>query len=176
MDFPLTGLMWVVKRATSLFNSFCSNDARQVASLLLPFFRTLRTCWIKACKSDVTCFSGRQTSDKICQCKKSRSGFFILTKENEELVILKTIMVNYWWKWSLSLFWMQMWPQITASNNDVKLVEARTVHFAWLLDGKSSSRFERINKLDRAYSYSWQCFSLVCTLKHHVTCLFSHQS
>ena len=37
-----TGLMWVVKRATSLFNSFCSNNARQVARLLLPVFRTLR--------------------------------------------------------------------------------------------------------------------------------------
>ena len=33
-----TGLMWVVKRATSLFNSFCSNIARQVACVLLPVF------------------------------------------------------------------------------------------------------------------------------------------
>ena len=28
--------MWVVKHATSLFNSFCSNVANQVALLLLP--------------------------------------------------------------------------------------------------------------------------------------------
>ena len=37
-----TGLMWVVKRATSLFNSFCSNVARQVARLLLPVFPYLK--------------------------------------------------------------------------------------------------------------------------------------
>ena len=37
---------WVVKRATSLFNSFCSNVAKQVACffflLVLPFYGTLR--------------------------------------------------------------------------------------------------------------------------------------
>ena len=34
----LTGLMWVEKRATSLFISFCSNVAVQVARFLLPVF------------------------------------------------------------------------------------------------------------------------------------------
>ena len=33
-----TGLTWVVKRATSLFNSFYSNVARQVVRFLLPVF------------------------------------------------------------------------------------------------------------------------------------------
>ena len=33
-----TGFMWMVKRATSLFNSFCSNVAKQVARFLLPVF------------------------------------------------------------------------------------------------------------------------------------------
>ena len=28
------GLMWIAKRATSLFNSFCSNDARHVGCFL----------------------------------------------------------------------------------------------------------------------------------------------
>ena len=37
-----TGLMWVVKRATSLFNSFCSNVARQVARFLSPVFLYLK--------------------------------------------------------------------------------------------------------------------------------------
>ena len=41
-----TGLMWVVKRATSLFNSFCSNVAKQVARFLLPVFPYLT--WKKA--------------------------------------------------------------------------------------------------------------------------------
>ena len=31
-----TGFMWVVKCATSLFNSLCSNFAKQVARCLLP--------------------------------------------------------------------------------------------------------------------------------------------
>ena len=38
----------------------------------------------------------------------------------------------------------------SVSNNDVKLVETRTEHFARL---KSSSRFDRINKLVCDYSY-----------------------
>ena len=33
-----TDLMWLVKRATSLFKLFYSNVARQVAHFLLPFF------------------------------------------------------------------------------------------------------------------------------------------
>ena len=37
-----TGLMWVVKRATLLFNSFCSNVATQVARVLLPVFPYLK--------------------------------------------------------------------------------------------------------------------------------------
>ena len=32
------GFMWVVKRTTSLFDSFCSNVAKQVARFLLPVF------------------------------------------------------------------------------------------------------------------------------------------
>ena len=40
---------------------------------------------------------------------------------------------------------------LTASNNEVKLVESQTVYFARL---KSSSRFEKINpKLDCDYPY-----------------------
>ena len=34
--------MWVVKHATSLFNSFCSNVANKVARFCCPFYRTLR--------------------------------------------------------------------------------------------------------------------------------------
>ena len=35
------GFMWVVKRVTSPFNSFCSNVAKQVARFLLPVFAYL---------------------------------------------------------------------------------------------------------------------------------------
>ena len=43
-----TGLMWVVKRASSLFNPFCSNVARQV--FYCPLYRTLthKFCLLKA--------------------------------------------------------------------------------------------------------------------------------
>ena len=37
-DRLLTGLTWVVKHATLLFNLFCNNVARQVARFLLPIF------------------------------------------------------------------------------------------------------------------------------------------
>ena len=37
-----TGLTWVVKHATLLFNLFCSNVARQVARFLSPIFTHLK--------------------------------------------------------------------------------------------------------------------------------------
>ena len=37
-----TGLIWVVKRAMSLCNSFCCNVAKQVACFLLPVFPYLK--------------------------------------------------------------------------------------------------------------------------------------
>ena len=61
---------------------------------------------------------------------------------------------------------------LTSSNNDVKLVESWTVHFANLILPYS---FEGIIKLDRDYSY-WQILPLVCPLKYHVALLLSHQS
>ena len=56
-------------------------------------------------------------------------------------------MESYGWKWSCYFFdAVAAVDAITASNNDEKLVETRTVYFAKF---KSPSRFERINKLDR---------------------------
>ena len=40
--YSKTGLMWVIKRATSLFKSFCSNVARRVACFFLPVFPYLK--------------------------------------------------------------------------------------------------------------------------------------
>ena len=37
---------WVVKRAKSLFNSFCTNVVNQVASCCCPFYRTFNTNYI----------------------------------------------------------------------------------------------------------------------------------
>ena len=36
-------LMWTVKRATSLFKSFCSNVAKQVARSCYPFYHTFKS-------------------------------------------------------------------------------------------------------------------------------------
>ena len=47
-----TGLMWVVKRATSLFNSFCSNVARQVARFMLPVFPYLNVMLDETIRND----------------------------------------------------------------------------------------------------------------------------
>ena len=38
-----TGLVWVVKRTISLFNSLCTNVAKQVARFRGPFYRTFRS-------------------------------------------------------------------------------------------------------------------------------------
>ena len=70
------------------------------------------------------CFLRGETSDKICQYKKSRS----CGKDG----------------WKLSLFFLMQYDRrsgvLTANNNDVKLVETRTVHFACL---KLSNCFNR---------------------------------
>ena len=58
---------------------------------------------------------------------------------------------------------------LTASNTDAKRPETRTGHFARLI---SSSRFDKIHKLDRDYSY-WQILSLVCPLEYHVALFLS---
>ena len=63
-----TGLMWVVKRATPLFNSFCSNVAKQVARFCSPFFRTLRQVTFFH-DPDSFCFTYRTMSFIICILK-----------------------------------------------------------------------------------------------------------
>ena len=49
---------------------------------------------------------------------------------------------------------------LIANNDDVNLVETRTVHFRTI---KSNFRFYRIYKLDGDHSY-WQILALVCSL------------
>ena len=46
------------------------------------------------------CFLRGQTSEKICQYKKSQSRCLFHTTKNEKRLILKTIMANYGWKGS----------------------------------------------------------------------------
>ena len=48
----MSGWMWVVKRATSLFNSLYSNVARQVARFLLPVFPFLKVMLDETIRND----------------------------------------------------------------------------------------------------------------------------
>ena len=48
----MPGLMWVVKRATSLFTSFCYSVARQVARFLLPVFPYLKVMLDETIRND----------------------------------------------------------------------------------------------------------------------------
>ena len=56
----------------------------------------LRTDGFK--KSNVTWFLRGQTSDKICQYKKSSRVCLFWKTKTEELFIFKTIMANYGWR------------------------------------------------------------------------------
>ena len=49
--------MLVVKRATSLYNSFCRNVARQVSCFLLPVFPNLNNEWNQRTQPDHNCHS-----------------------------------------------------------------------------------------------------------------------
>ena len=64
-------------------------------------------------------FLRTQTSDKICQYKKSRSSLFILVNEHLNGKLLVKVFI-------VTLFGSIVPSQ---SNNEVKLVETRTVHF-----------------------------------------------
>ena len=93
----------------------------------------LRTDGIKAMSrgfsggKQVTNFSNTRNRGRVC--------LFLIT-ENKQLFILKTIMVNYGWKWSFLLFLdsAATVDVLTANNNDVNFVETQTVHFAWPLN------------------------------------------
>ena len=63
-----------------------------------PSLHALKDWWDK---NNVTWFLRRQTNNKICQCKKSRSSLFNLANRKWRTFYLKA---NYRWKWSLLLF------------------------------------------------------------------------
>jgi len=125
-------------------------------------------------KCNVTWFLRGQTSDKICQYKKSRLCLLIFDNRKIRTVYLKDNNGKLWIDVIVVIFFnaVRTVDVLTASNNDVKIVETWTVYFA---NVKLPYRFERINKLDLDYSY-WDILSLVCPLKYRVTFLLYHQS
>ena len=91
------------------------HDARHLST-------RLRTDGIKAMSRGFS--GGKQVINSYNTRNCSRVCLF-LTTENEQLSILKTIMANYGWKWSLLLFFNAeaTVDVLTASNNDVHFVE-----------------------------------------------------
>ena len=39
--------------------------------------------------------SGGQTKDKICECEKSRSILFILSKRNDDLIVVQNVRFEF---------------------------------------------------------------------------------
>jgi len=80
---------------------------------------------------------------------------------------------KYGWKWSLLSIFLcisdRRCPHGKINSNDVTSCQNSICTFCMTM--KSSSVFNRINKLDRDYSYH-----LFALLKYHVTLLLSHRS
>ena len=116
-----------------------------------------------------------ETSDNICQFKKSQSSLFILDDKKWRNFYLNDGKGKLWVEVDHCYFFgrssdcrclhsMQWWRK-TWKNSSC----------TFRMTIKSSSRFERINKLDRDFS-CWQILSLACLLKYHATLLLSHHS
>ena len=94
----------------------------------------LRTNEIKAMSRG---FSGVQTSYKFFQYKKSQSSLFTLDKRKWTNFYIKDDNDNFIWvEVTIVTFFnaVETTDVLTASNNDVNVVETQTVHFAWLLN------------------------------------------
>ena len=126
---------WVVSSVYSL-----KDDTRQ------PWERD---CW----------FLKEQTSEKHCQWKKSRLRLLILDKRNWRPVHLKEDNVKIWVEVII----------VTVCSSHRRCPHGKQLWLKSCLNSistfcitmKSSSRFDRINKLHRDFSY-WQILSLVC--------------
>ena len=124
-------------------------------------------------KSYVTWFRRRQKSVKTYRYKKSQLSLHILDRKWRNFKSLRRCFQIIGGRDHFFLLDAAATVDVlTASRDDVKLVEARTVHFSSL---KLSSFFEKIKNLDRDYSY-WQILSPVCHLKVHLTLLSPHLS
>ena len=116
-------------------------------------------------------FSGGKQTIKFANARNRGRVCLIQRTENEELFILRQIIGGNDHCYFLLLATVNV---LTASYNDV-LKTCRNSKCTFCMTIKSSSRLERINKLERDNSY-WQILSLVCPLKYHLTLLYSHQS
>ena len=130
------------------------------AQLFRPYSRyplsihALKDWWDK---SKVTWFLRGPKSEKICQFKKLQFSLFILGNRKCWTFHLKDGNGKLWVEVIIVTFLdvLATVDVLTARNNDVKLAETRTVHFARL---KSSFCFGKINKFDRDFFF-WQIFN-----------------
>ena len=105
------------------------------------------------------------TRNRNSKCKKSRSSLHFLDnrkwitfpRKNDDSKLWVEVIIVF-------LVAVAIEDVLTANNYCVNLLKTRTFLFD---DYKSSSLFDRINKLDRNYAYStyWQALSLVCRTK-----------
>ena len=130
-----------------------------------PSLHALKDSWDK---SNVTWFFKGQTSENNCQWKKSRLNLFILDNRKWNSFYLKDDNVKTWVEVIIVAFLCAVATVdvFMANGNDVKSCQNSIRRFCMTM--KSSSRFDRINKLNCDYSY-WKILSLVCPLKNHVT-------
>ena len=73
-----TGLMWVVKRATSLFNSFCSKVANLLHVFCCPFFRILSHAFAFSDLDE--CTSSPPVCDLNADCTNTRGSYLCTCK------------------------------------------------------------------------------------------------
>ena len=105
-----------------------------------------RGCW----------FLRKQTSEKHCQWKKLRLSLFILDNRKWRPFHLKDDNVKIWVEVIIVTL------QYAVATANIPMSNSNDVNLANTLDNyEIVVSFDRINKLDRDYSY-WQILSLVC--------------
>ena len=85
----MSGLMWVVKRATQLFNSFCYNVARQVVRFLLLVFPYLKVMLDETIRND-----DFQRNTALQHCCDVVSNCYNIAPKLQRCVALKISVAN----------------------------------------------------------------------------------
>ena len=147
-----------------------------------PSLHALKDWWDK---SGITWFLRGQTSDKLCQCKKSRSSLFILNNRTWRTFYVEDDNGNLWVKISPPTpppgendhcyFSRSSSDRKMSSEQVIMSQTCRNLNCTFCMTMKLSSRFERLKKLDRDFLH-WQILFIVFPLRNDVTLLISHRS
>ena len=126
-----TGLIWVMKRTTTLFNSFCGNVARQVARCLLPVCPSLKGRARHTPQSD-TCLSKHVPKAKFL------TGWYVAS--TEWLLYIRGPDTNCRWEkeWASSLSLRQRSGLNSNYKGSLKYFSERVVAFIFYLSSRIS--------------------------------------